>query len=230
MERGRLQAPLSHSASVAAGMHLQNRAGQTEHAPSTHGRHQALHKGVSVVHFETAQDAIKAVRTMVKYAPSAVEILSRLLIGYSRKNIETAAMCGFLKGEPDSIQIIELYGNDPEEIRLRAHAMHEELHQSGFGYCHDYYPEGKEYHDVWGIRERGLGLLLGEPADKKGVPVIEDAVGDVAKHPHLVLQGRAGDGEILLEQYNVVLSHGDDGARGWCDGVKPARRMNSNSS
>ena len=26
-----------------------------------------------------------------------------------------------------------------------------------------------------GIRERGLGLLLGEPTDKKGVPVIEDA-------------------------------------------------------
>src|SRR5688572_8990791 len=36
------------------------------------------HKGISVVHFEHAQDAIKAVRTMVKYAPSAVEILSRL--------------------------------------------------------------------------------------------------------------------------------------------------------
>ncbi len=133
------------------------------------------HKGVSVVQFDRAQDAIKAVRTMIKYAPSAVEILSRLLIGYSRKNIETAPMCGFLKGEPDSIQIIEFYGNDPEELRLRAETMHEELMQLGFGYAHDYYPEGKEFENIWGIRERGLGLLLGEPADKKGVPVIEDA-------------------------------------------------------
>src|SRR5688572_10098904 len=133
------------------------------------------HKGVSVVQFDRAQDAIKAVRTMVKYAPSAVEILSRLLIGYSRKNIETASMCGFLKGEPDSIQIIEFYGNDEEELKLRAESMHAELKQLGFGYSHDYYPEGKYYEDIWGIRERGLGLLLGEPADKKGVPVIEDA-------------------------------------------------------
>lgn len=133
------------------------------------------HKGVSVVQFDHAQDAIKAVRTMVKYAPSAVEILSRLLIGYSKKNIETAPMCGFLKGEPDSIQIIEFYGNDAEEIKLRADTMHTELQQLGYGYAHDYYPEGKDFENIWGIRERGLGLLLGEPTDKKGVPVIEDA-------------------------------------------------------
>jgi FAD/FMN-containing dehydrogenase/Fe-S oxidoreductase len=132
-------------------------------------------KGVSVVQFDLARDAIRAVTTMVKYNPAAVEILSRLLIGYSRKNIETAAMCGFLKGEPDSIQIIEFYGNNPAELRDRAEAMHGDLKQQGFGYAHDYYPEGKIYHDIWGIRERGLGLLLGEPTDKKGVPVIEDA-------------------------------------------------------
>ena len=133
------------------------------------------YKGVSVVQFDHAQDAIKATITMVKYQPAAVEILSRLLIGYSRKNIETASMTGFLKGEPDSIQIIEFYGDHPDEIKERAEAMHADLKQQGFGYAHDYYPEGKTYHDIWGIRERGLGLLLGEPADKKGVPVIEDA-------------------------------------------------------
>lgn len=133
------------------------------------------HKGVSVVQFDKAQDAIKAVRTMVKYSPSAVEILSRLLIGYSRKNIETSHMCGFLKGDPDSIQIIEFYGDDPDELLHRALQMHEDLISQGFGYAHDYYPEGKVFHDIWGIRERGLGLLLGEPTDKKGVPVIEDA-------------------------------------------------------
>ncbi len=133
------------------------------------------YKGVSVVQFDLARDAIRAVTTMVRYQPSAVEILSRLLLGYSRKNIETAPMCGFLKGDPDSIQIIEFYGEDPEEIRQRAQAMHEDLRRQGYGYAHDYYPEGKTYHDIWGIRERGLGLMLGEPADKKGVPVIEDA-------------------------------------------------------
>src|SRR6185436_3100198 len=93
----------------------------------------------------------------------------------SRKNIETASMCGFLKGDPDSLQIIEFYGDDPEEIRQRAESMHVELKSLGFDYAHDYYPEGKIFHDVWGIRERGLGLLLGEPTDKKGVPIIEDA-------------------------------------------------------
>ncbi len=132
-------------------------------------------KGLSVVQFDHARDAIKATITMVKYKPSAVEILSKLLLGYSRKNIETASMCGFLKGDPDSIQIIEFYGDSAEEIKHRAESMHAELKSLGFGYAHDYYPEGKTFYDVWGIRERGLGLLLGEPTDKKGVPIIEDA-------------------------------------------------------
>jgi FAD/FMN-containing dehydrogenase/Fe-S oxidoreductase len=133
------------------------------------------YRGLSVVQFDLARDAIRATTTMVKYNPSAVEILSKLLLGYSRKNLETAPMCGFLKGDPDSIQIIEFYGDDPDEIKLRAESMQAELQSLGLGYAHDYYPEGKTFHDVWGIRERGLGLLLGEPADKKGVPVIEDA-------------------------------------------------------
>lgn len=132
-------------------------------------------KGLSVVQFVNAREAIRATRTMVKYNPAAVEILGKLVLGYSRKNRETAAMCNFIKGDPDYIQIVEFYGDDPEEIRQRAEAMNEELRQLNFGYAHDYYPEGKTYHNVWGIRERGLGLLLGEPTDKKGMPVIEDA-------------------------------------------------------
>ena len=59
-------------------------------------------------------------------------------------------MCGFLKGQPDSIQIIEFYGNDPVEIEQRAMEMHADLQRQGYGYAHDYYPEGKVYHDVWG--------------------------------------------------------------------------------
>ncbi len=132
-------------------------------------------KGVSVVQFAKAQDAIKATTIMVQYQPSAVEILSKMLLHYSRKNIETAPMCGFIKGDPDSVQIIEFYGNNPDEIQKRAEQMHEELRLKGLGYAFDYYPEGKIYHDVWGIRERGLGLMLGEPTDKRGVPIIEDA-------------------------------------------------------
>jgi len=132
-------------------------------------------KGVSVVQFDQAYDAIRAVRTMVSHGPAAVEILSHSLLQYSRKNMETAGMCGFIKGEPDAIQMIEFYGDDADELRRRAEAMHAQLREQGFGYAHDYYPEGPVYRDVWGIRERGLGLLLGEPTDKKGVPVIEDA-------------------------------------------------------
>lgn len=132
-------------------------------------------KGVSVVQFDDALDAIRAVETMVSFNPAAVEILSQSLLHYSHKNIETSTMCGFIKGDPAAIQMIEFYGDDPDEIMATACGMHARLKDLGYGYAHDFYPEGKTYHDVWGIRERGLGLMTGEPTDKKGVPVIEDA-------------------------------------------------------
>lgn len=133
------------------------------------------YKGVSVIQFDDALDAIRAVETMVSFKPAAVEILSQSLLHYSRKNLETASMCSFIKGDPAAIQMIEFYGNDPDEIASIATTMHSTLQEKNFGYAHDYYPEGKTYNDIWGIRERGLGLMTGEPTDKKGVPVIEDA-------------------------------------------------------
>ena len=133
------------------------------------------YKGVSVVQFDLARDAIRATNTMVQFQPAAVEILSKSILHYSQKNTVSANLCGFLICDEYAIQIVEFYGEDQKEIEQRAEAMHTVLKQKGFGYAHDFYPEGKTYHDAWGIRERGLGLMLGEPTDKKGVPVIEDA-------------------------------------------------------
>ncbi|MDH5400156.1 MAG: 4Fe-4S dicluster domain-containing protein, partial [Cyclobacteriaceae bacterium] len=42
-------------------------------------------------------------------------------------------------------------------------------------YAHPLYPEGKDYEDVWTIRKKGLGLMLGMKGRKKPLPFIEDA-------------------------------------------------------
>ena len=38
-----------------------------------------------------------------------------------------------------------------------------------------YFPEGEAYEDVWVIRKKGLGLMLGIKGNKKPLAFIEDA-------------------------------------------------------
>lgn len=133
------------------------------------------YKSVAVIHFHDRVEAIRPVGLMLEYHPAAVEILSKDLLDYSKKNLETRAMCGFINGDPQAIQMVEFYDETEEEVLRRPAEMIAALQAKGYGYAWDLYPEGAMYRNVWGIRERGLGLLLGEPGEKKGVEFIEDA-------------------------------------------------------
>jgi FAD/FMN-containing dehydrogenase/Fe-S oxidoreductase len=133
------------------------------------------YKSVAVIHFNDRVEAIRPVGLMLQYKPAAVEILSKLLLDYSRKNLETQSMCGFIKGDPQALQMVEFYGDTEEEVLTRPQEMIMALQAKNYGYAYDIYPDGEMYRNVWGIRERGLGLLLGEPGEKKGVEFIEDA-------------------------------------------------------
>ncbi len=134
------------------------------------------HKCLAVVHFDNVLDAVRAVQTMVSYKPAAVEILSRLLLDFSRKNLETKPMCGFIKGEPESVQMVEFYGDSEKDMMDRAKRMCDQLVEMDLGYAYDIYREmDLMYRHVWDIRKKGLGLLLGEPGKKRAQALIEDA-------------------------------------------------------
>ncbi len=132
-------------------------------------------KSLAVIHFGDRLEAIRPVGLMLEFKPAAVEILSKDVLDFSRKNPETKSMCGFINGDPQAIQMVEFYGDSQDDVIQRPRAMIAALKAEGFGYTHDVYEEGETYKNVWSIRERGLGLLLGEPSEKKGVAFIEDA-------------------------------------------------------
>ena len=144
------------------------------------------HKGLAVVQFDNTLDAVRAVETMLKYNPAAVEILSDDVLRYSRKNLVTRDKCGFIQGNPESIQVVEFYGDDASELSSRAESMQAELSAQGLGYAFDYYAEGPTYNDVWDIRKKGLGLLLGEPSDERAIAFIEDAAIPVEVLPEYI--------------------------------------------
>jgi len=132
-------------------------------------------KSVCVVHFATVLEAIQAVEPMLQYTPAAVEILDSTVVELSRSNLTTQRSCHFIEGHPAAILIVEFYGDDAQEVLERPQRMIEELKQLGMGYAYPLFPEGKDYDDVWLIRKKGLGLMLGIKGNKKPLPFIEDA-------------------------------------------------------
>jgi len=132
-------------------------------------------KCVCVVHYAELLEAISAVETMLKFRPSAVEILDDVVVRLSRENLTTRRHSHFIEGDPAAILIVEFYGESHQEVLERANAMIRDQQQLGFGYAHPLFPQGSDYEDVWVIRKKGLGLMLGLKGKKKPLPFIEDA-------------------------------------------------------
>ena len=133
------------------------------------------HKSVCVVHFSKLLDAIQAVEPMLAFTPSAVEILDKTVIDLSKENLTTRRSCHFIQGNPAAILIVEFYGDSQEDVLARPAKMIEMLKASKMGYAYPLFPEGNDYEDVWVIRKKGLGLMLGIKGEKKPLPFIEDA-------------------------------------------------------
>ncbi|MCK5440358.1 MAG: FAD-binding protein [Maribacter sp.] len=133
------------------------------------------HKSVCVIHFAELLEAISAVESMLPYNPSAVEILDKTVVDLSRSNLTTKHHCHFIEGKPAAILIVEFYGDTSEDVMTRPQQMIAELKANGFGYAYPLFPEGEAYNDVWVIRKKGLGLMLGLKGNKKPLAFIEDA-------------------------------------------------------
>ncbi|MEB2787321.1 FAD-binding oxidoreductase [Algoriphagus persicinus] len=132
-------------------------------------------KSVVVVHFDELLDAITAVTPMLEFNPSAIEILDRTVLNLSKENLTTKQHCHFIEGNPAAILIVEFYSDSFEDVMERPEKMIQKLKGMGLGYAFPLFPEGKAYEDVWIVRKKGLGLMLGIKGDKKPLPFIEDA-------------------------------------------------------
>ncbi|MBX2874641.1 MAG: FAD-binding protein [Saprospiraceae bacterium] len=133
------------------------------------------HKSVCVVHFAEVLEAIEAVNVMLPFQPSAIEILDRTVVELSRENLTTQRHAHFIEGHPAAIQIVEFYGDTAADVLERPQRMMEELKRREMGYAYPLFPEGPIYEDVWVVRKKGLGLMLGMKGNKKPLAFIEDA-------------------------------------------------------
>ena len=131
--------------------------------------------GLCIVHFTELHEAVRAVREILEYGPSAVEILDRALIELARKNHSIARLCDFMEGEPQALLVVEFFGETPDEVRGKQEGLIADLKAKGLGFAYPLRNDGPGMARVWSVRKSGLGLLLGMKGDRKPLAFIEDA-------------------------------------------------------
>ena len=128
-----------------------------------------------VAHFDNAIDSLRHVPAINAHAPSAVELLDRVVLDEGRTNASTKSLAGFIEGEPDAVLIIEVFGEDESDAVERADAIARALQDADIGYAHPVITDTADQSRVWELRRLGLGLISNVPGPIKGQAFVEDA-------------------------------------------------------
>ncbi len=132
-------------------------------------------QSLCIVHFHDFFDSIAHMQTIVDFKPASSELLDHLLIEKSRENIETRRYCHFIQGEPGGVQVVEFYGESKQEAELKAQNLAKHLKEKNIGYAWPVITDPKGIEEVFTVRKKGLGLLMGVKGNRKPIAFIEDA-------------------------------------------------------
>lgn len=145
-------------------------------------------KVLCTVHFAKLVEAIRTVAPILKHKPSAVEIIDSDVVVMARNNLGIAPLCGFMKGDPEAILVVEFFGETLDAAKQKAEALAMELKNQKLGYAWPVITESAEQAKVWSVRKNGLGLMLGVKTKRKPQAFIEDCCVPVDVLPEYVDQ------------------------------------------
>ena len=133
------------------------------------------HTALGVAHFETRDDALRAVTTVLDTDPTAVELFDGVAIERTRQTPGYAERLTFLDGTPGAVLITEYSGDTRDAVTDQLDALDRALAGRSRGYSVVRVTEPDAVANVWSIRKEGLGLLMGVEGDYKPWAFIEDA-------------------------------------------------------
>lgn len=166
-------------------------------------------KALLCVHFEELTDAFHANLIALKYKPSAIELMDKTIMDMTKKNIGLQRNRFFINGDPKAILIIELWGDEKEDIIKRAGQIEQAMRNSGYG-THFPLIWGADIPRVWNLRTAGLGVLSNMPGDAKPVSVVEDTAVPVDKLPAFMAEFQSKLDKMNLQAvYHAHIATGE---------------------
>ncbi|MCD8528991.1 MAG: FAD-binding protein [Chitinophagales bacterium] len=124
-------------------------------------------------HFNSVNDALKAVQIIMKFEPYACELMDKVIMDCTKENSEYKKYRFFIEGEPKAVLMVELRAETKDELSKIQDEVMQAIDNTKLAYaCPAIFPPQTTF--VWNLRKAGLGLLANIPGDKKAVAVIED--------------------------------------------------------
>ena len=84
-------------------------------------------KALVCVHFNTIPESLRANLIALKHKPVAVELMDKVILDLTKKNIEQEKNRFFVEGDPGAILIVEFAEDDSSEIERKASKMEAEM-------------------------------------------------------------------------------------------------------
>ena len=131
------------------------------------------YSAVCLAHFETLDASLRATASIVAEGPSAVELIDGVILRQARLHPLTRDISALIQGDPAAVLVIEVQGDDQEEVS--AHILHIAGSLSASAYAVPVMIDQADIKAVWQLRSSALGLMTTVKGPKKPVPYIEDA-------------------------------------------------------
>ena len=120
---------------------------------------------LAVLSYPSNYAACSDVPQLLSLNPSAIELIPRALIRLAREVPAYARRLGFVKGDPETLLLVEFFGEDTTDVNDKIKALAKDAIVVA---------EPKEQEEIWEVRKVGLGLLMSRPGDWKPIPFVED--------------------------------------------------------
>ena len=156
-------------------------------------------KGVAALHFRSVVEACHATLDALKFDAASIELIDHTIIQRCRESIGYDDLADFVRGEAGALLMVEVYAEDPDELRAHLEWIERDMVGRGIAYDCVTTTDAREQAQMWRMREAGLGLLMSMRGDAKPIAYVEDTA---------VSPERLGD---FVERFDAIAhSHGTE--------------------
>lgn len=145
-------------------------------------------KTLVIPQFHSLDEAMRATVEIVKWEPTAVELVDDIILNATKGNIEQNKNRFFLDGAPKCILIVQFEGDNLAELEKKSARLAEKLNKLNYGYAHPLLSDPDKMRRVWDLRKAGLGLLMGLGRDNPSPSFVEDTAVRVEDLPEYIAE------------------------------------------
>ncbi len=132
-------------------------------------------KAVMAIQFADLLDSLAATPLILRHGPSAVEVMDKSLLDYTRQSAALEALRrSFIEGDPGALLCVEFYADRREDLPPRLQALERDLREHGLGYRYHHALDLAAQARIWSLREAGLGLSMAMKDEAKSLSFVED--------------------------------------------------------